>query len=89
MNLKDGFVLSTVGGSRIAVTINQAPAPFHGVVRLNDSGEFIWKALAEGLAPEQIEEKLMEEYEGLDAETAKKAVDHVVRQLRDAGILED
>lgn len=89
MKPKDNFILTEVGGEWIAVPVGERAKDFHGVVRLNESGAFIWKALAAGREPKQIEESLMAEYEGLDAETAHKAVAFVLEKLAAAEILEE
>ena len=89
MKIKDTFILSQVDDSLIAVPVGAAADTYHGIVRLNETGGFIWKALADGLEPRQIEAKLMSEYAGVDAEAAKKAVAAVVNQLRSEGILEE
>jgi hypothetical protein len=89
MKIKDTFILSQVDDSLIAVPVDAAAESYHGIVRLNETGGFIWKALADGLEPKQIEAKLMSEYSGVDVETAGKAVAAVVNQLRSEGILEE
>ncbi len=87
MKIKDGFVFTGVGEYLIAVPVGAAADDFHGVVRLNETGGYILKALADGLDAKQIEEKLMTEYD-VDAETAQKAVAYIVDKLKADGLLE-
>ena len=89
MKLKDGFILSAVGGEWLAAPVGANAAKFHGVIRLNESGAYIWRGLAEGLEPKKIAENMRAEYDGLDAPTAERAVASIVEKLRANGILED
>lgn len=88
MKIKDGFVLTALGEEYVAVPVGERNAQFHGIVRLNDTGAFIWKALAENLNSEQITEKLLEEYE-VDRQTAEKAVNRLIKKLKDNGLVEE
>lgn len=88
MKIKDGFVLTEVGDDYIAVPVGEASESFHGIIRLNDTGSFIWRTLSEGLTTEQIIDKLLEEYD-TDRETAERAVNDMVHRLKADGLLEE
>ncbi len=89
MKIKEGMILSQVGGTFVAVPVGKAAKDFNGIVRLNESGANIWNKLEEGLNPEQIAVKLTEEYSNLVLTEAREAVMGVIDQLKTAGMLED
>ncbi|MBO4788508.1 MAG: PqqD family protein [Lachnospiraceae bacterium] len=88
MKLKSNFVLTELVGEYVAVSMDPS-TDFHGVVKLNKSGAEVFRALNEGLDEEQCIARLMEKFSGLDRETAGTAVELVVKELRDNGLLEE
>ena len=88
MKLKSTFTLAELGGETVAVPLIETK-DFHGIVKLNESGAEVFRGLIEGENREQLAARLMNRYEGLDAETAKQAVSAVLDTLKDAGLLED
>ena len=89
MKIKDGFVLTEIGESCVAVATGAAAESFHGVVRLNDTAAFIWRGLSDGLSEEEIAARMLAEYEGIDLEKTKKAVRSIVERLESDGFLEE
>ncbi len=87
MKPKEGIVASKVGDEYVLVATGPAEKDFHGIVRLNDTGGFIWNAIAEGLDEQQIAKRLTEEYQGVDFDGALKAVRDFVARLADANFL--
>ena len=87
MKLKDRFVFAEVGEDRVAVPVGPAARSLHGIVRLNETAAFIWRGLAEGLAAEQIAERMQAEYD-VDAETALRAVRRIMDRLVEDGLAE-
>ena len=47
MKIKDGFVLEKVGGEYLAVAVGELADSFNGMVRLNETGAFLWNLLTE------------------------------------------
>ena len=88
MKLKNQFTLAELGGEIVAVPLD-GMQDFHGIVKLNDSGAEVFRGLSDGENKEQLVARLMAKYEGLDAETAEKAVLSVLEALKDAGLTED
>ena len=87
MKIKDSFTLAELAGEYVAVPLNEGS--FRGVVKLNESGAEVFRGLTEGEGRQQLVQRLMKKYEGLDAETAETAVDTVLQTLKDAGLAED
>ena len=88
MNLKEGYVLRTVMGQTVVVPIGENSKKFNGMIKLNKTGTDIWNGVADGLSEEEIAEKLMEKYDGVDMETALRSTRKIIAQMKDAGIIE-
>ena len=88
MKLKSRFSLAELGGETMAVPLDETEN-FRGVLKLNESGAEVFRGLIEGEDKAQLAARLQKKYEGLDAETAEKAVSVVLQTLKDAGLLED
>ena len=69
MRINPDFTIQKVGGSWVAVAVGETSKTFHGMVRLNETGAFLWKMLAEkDCTEEELVEAMLEEYE-IDRET--------------------
>lgn len=89
MKIKEGFVLRPVGGDNVVVPLGAAAESFHGMVRLNDTGAFLWKRLQElGEASEdELADALVSEY-GIDKARATSDVHDFAQTLLSAGVFE-
>ena len=45
MKIKNGFILRDVGGKTFVVAVGERSREFKGMITLNETGKFIWKAL--------------------------------------------
>ena len=88
MKIKNGFVAKEIAGQYVVVALGQASKIFNGIVKLNESGKFIWDMLVKGAEKDDIVKALLEEYEGVDEATATADVDRFIGELRGANILE-
>lgn len=89
MKLKYKFVIREVAGKSVAVTVGQDNAVFNGMVKLNDTAEFIFKRLNDGTATrEELTAAVRDNY-GVDADTAGQAVDSLIGSLRENGLIEE
>ena len=87
MKLKSGFVLRQIGGSYVVVAVGLQTLDFKGMIRLNETGAFLWEKLtAEDRTKEDLVAALTAEYE-VDETTAANDVDVFVRSLKDADLL--
>ena len=90
MKIKDGFVLEEVGGEYLAVAVGALAGDFNGMVRLNETGSFIWKLLADGeYTREELAKKLSEACVGVTPDEVLPGVAAFEEKLRAAGIIED
>ena len=88
MKIKNGFIVKELAGQYVVVALGQASKIFNGIIKLNDSAKFIWDKLAVGAEKEDVINALLEEYEGVDRETAERDFDKFVNELKGANILE-
>ena len=88
MKIKEGFVIREIMGQAVAVPTGKASEEFSGMVKLNDTGKEIWKAVAEGKTSEQIVEILVKKYE-VTEEKAKSGVENFLAQMVEKGFMEN
>ena len=87
MKLKEGFVLRQIAGAYVVVAVGLQTLDFKGMIRLNETGAFLWKQLAENeCTAESLVTAMTTEYD-VDAETAAADVDTFVASLREADLL--
>ena len=43
MKIKKGFIVRKVGGENIAVPVGERGKSFHGMIKLNETGNFLWE----------------------------------------------
>ncbi|MGN1053291.1 MAG: PqqD family protein [Candidatus Scatosoma sp.] len=87
MKIKEGFIIREVGGEHIVVPIGEAGKNFHGMVKLNESGAFLWRFFCAEHTQEEAVKALTEEYD-VDEETAKKDVAAFAATLDDPRFIE-
>lgn len=87
MKIRDGYILRTVAGKNIVVSIG-AETNFSGMLTLNDTGVFFWNLLKDDTTKEQMLEKILSEYD-IDSQTAAQDIDNFIVKLQGAGILEE
>ena len=88
MKLKEGFMLHTVNGEHMAIATGKAAQTFHGLVRNNETADFIYQKLLKDTTPEAIAKALCAEYD-VSFEKALADVQALVDKLRTAGFLEE
>lgn len=87
MKLKYKFVVQNVSGKPVAVAVGQDSDKFNGMIKLNDSGELIFKLLSSGdPTEEELLAQFAEQY-AVTVESIKDAVLEFVDQLRQNGLL--
>lgn len=87
MKIKKGFVIRKVGEENVVVPVGEASKSFHGMIKLNDSGAFLWRFYtAEHTAEEGID-ALLAEYDA-DRDTATRDVENFLQTLEKNGFSE-
>lgn len=86
MKIKDGFMLKKVGGQNVVVALGEASRSFNGIIRLNDTGVFLWQKLQQETSEEQLLAALTAEYD-IGEEQAKSDIAEFIAALRKATLL--
>lgn len=89
MKLKSGFVLEEVGGTYLAVAVGDRAEEFKVLVKLNATGAFLWRAVAESdLSLEELSSRLRSVYD-VSEDVAERDVKAFVKILSDGGLLDE
>ncbi len=87
MKIKNNFVLKKIAGSYVVVPVRTRAVDFSGIIKLTESGAFLWKLLEKGADREELIKKMLEEY-AVDEATAAADIDRFVAKLREADLIE-
>ena len=87
MKIKEGYILETIAGQKIAISLDMAQDKFSGMIKLNDVGAFLWELLENETEEKSLISALTETYE-VPEEIAAKDVAAFLEKLEKSGILE-
>lgn len=82
LKMKKGFVLRKMGEGYIAVAVGAASQAFNGMIRLNESGKFLWEQMETGIERDALVQKILEQFDGLDRETAETDLDEFLESIQ-------
>ncbi len=86
MQIKKDFTIQKVGNSYVAVAVGESSRNFHGMIRLNETGAFLWNLMAEkNCSEDDLVDAILAEYE-VDRETVAADVRRIVSNLAENGI---
>ncbi len=88
MKIKSGFILRDVAGKTFVVATGELSKSFKGMITLNETGKFIWNLLANDTTKEEIVDKMLEVYEGVERSIVENDVEIFVEKLVRDNILE-
>jgi len=81
MQIKKDFTIQKVGGSYVAVAVGESSKNFHGMIRLNETGAFLWNLMAEkDCSEDDLVNAILAEYD-VDRETVVADVCRIVEAL--------
>ncbi|MCL2088508.1 MAG: PqqD family protein [Oscillospiraceae bacterium] len=86
MKIKDGFVLKVIAGSGIAVPVGDESVNCRSMIKINQTGTFLWNMLESGAEHGQLVQGLMDEY-GIEQPQADTDAAEFAADLRKAGVL--
>ncbi len=86
MKIREGYMLSDVAGTPVVVPLG-AETSFHNMIKLNETGKFLWEKLSKDITREALVAAMVEEY-GIDDATAGKDLDAFLHALASFGALE-
>ena len=84
MKIKDGYLLREVAGTFVVVPVGKVD--FDGMIRLNETGRFLWKHLETPTTESELADALLTEY-NVDRSVAERDVAAFLAKLRDASLL--
>ena len=83
MQINRDFTIQKVGASYVAVPIGEKSKHFHAMLRLNETGAFLWKLMAEKDCTEaELVDALLAEYD-VDRAIAERDVHALVELMRE------
>ena len=89
MRIKDMYVLQKIVDEYLVVPIAEEADRLHGVIKLTESGAFIWDYLIKGVdSTDELVEPFMLKY-SIDEAMAQRDIDAFISQLYSLGCLED
>lgn len=89
MKIKSGFILRSIAGCKVVVSVGKRTMDFNGIINLNDSGAFLWERLEQGADEDTLVAAILENYTDVDEETARASVRDFVNLLREADCLDE
>lgn len=88
MKIKKGFVLEKVGDSYLACATGKLAREFSGLVKLNETGAFIWSVFAEAdVSADEAAERVIAEFD-ISKDIALADINAFVENLKKNGIIE-
>lgn len=86
MKIKDGFVLKALAGSYMVVPLGSRVNEFGSIIKLSETGAFLWELLAEDREKVELVSALTDEYD-VDAVTASADIEKFIKKLGEADLL--
>ncbi len=81
MKIKNGFIIRKLGAEYMVVAIGEASNDFSGMIKLNDTGAFLWNELTKGITEEELITSMLKEYDNLDEATAKSDLNEYLKTI--------
>ena len=89
MKIKDGFYMTEIGSDYVIIAgTPEARKLFDGMLRLNETGAFLWKKLIDGATEGELADALTAEY-GVSREVSEKDTADFLGVIRSAGFIEE
>lgn len=87
MKIKDGFVLKEIAGSHMVVPLGSQVANFSSIIKLSESGAFLWSLLSEDKTVDELVYALLGEYD-VDEIKAREDIEKFIKKLDDADLID-
>ena len=93
MKINKDFLLKEMVGANgdttcYAIAVGKTAAKFKGMVKLNETAEFIWKKIAEGLDEAEILKEIVKTYD-VTEETAAADLNKIIAELKSVSAIID
>lgn len=87
MKIKEGFVLKQVGDKHIVVPLHSRVVDFSSIIKLSDSGAFLWTQLESEQTTDTLLSAMLKEYD-IDETTALKDIEKFISKLKEHDLVE-
>ena len=87
MKIKNDFIVKEISGSTVVIPVGNRVADFNGMLKLNETGVFLFNLLKNDTTIEALVQSLVDEYE-VTKEKANEDVITFVIKLKEADIIE-
>lgn len=87
MKIRSNLILRKVGDTWAVFPIAEQLGYYGNIMKLNETGAFLWKCLCKEVTKDELEEALMKEYE-ITEEVAGRTVGNFLAQLEEQNIIE-
>ncbi len=87
MKIKNDYVLRKVADNAVLVPIGKSAVDFNGMIKLNDTGAYLFKLIQKGADEQSLVDNLVTEYD-VSKQKALNDVSAFIKKLRDADIVE-
>lgn len=88
LTLNEPVTIQAMGSQHVVVPVGEASMERHCMIRLNDTGAFLWEQLGANTTEDVLVRALLAEY-AVDEDTARADVAVFLGELRDADLLEE
>lgn len=85
MKIKDGYIVREVAGTTVVLPTGD-DLDLTKMIKLNDTGKFLWQELQQDTDEDRLVAALLREY-CVDEATARAGVQRFVNKLKDNGLL--
>ena len=86
MRIKKGFVVREIAGQSIVVALGGANKVFNGMIKLNETGAFLWEQLKKECTEDDLLAALRAEYD-VSEDLAKADIAAFLNSLKEAALL--
>ena len=87
MKIKDNFMLRQIRDDWVVVPMGERLTEFNGIIKLNETGAFIWRLLEYETTKEKILSAILAEYD-IDDTNALKEIVLFLNTLKESDLLE-
>ena len=87
MKIKEGFVLKEIAGSHMVVPLGSQVMNFTSIIKLSESGAFLWSLLSDDKTIDELTDAMLSEYD-VDDTKARTDIEKFINKLKDADLIE-
>lgn len=87
MKIKENFVLRELCGTYVVVAVGEQTLNFKGLIKLNETGAFLWQKMAEeDTTQDALLQAMLAEYDVAE-DVAKTDIEEFINLLKEADLL--